>query len=90
MSLEEKKKWADFAITPFYQQHFKPYLKHLEDNALLDLRNEPEKEFDSLKRDVKLWAIRDTISKIQAKVDQAPKAMEKAMNKQLDINIKKL
>lgn len=77
----EIKEWADFAISPFYQRHLKPYFNEVLQSAYNDLDVEPKTEFDSLKRDLTLYGFKKFVRIVTRKIDEAPERMNKELRK---------
>ncbi len=86
--LEQHKKFADFAITPFYQNEFKAFLEEIQQQEYEILDKEPMIEFDSIKRDLVLYAMKRVIRRIKNRIDKASDVVAKEMKKQSELNIK--
>ena len=83
----EIKAYSDFAISKFYQQYLKPYLKELEIGLLKEFEREPMSEFESLKRDLAVHFSQKQLRIIMAKIDKAPEKMSKIIQDNLKTNI---
>jgi len=88
--LNKTKQFADFAISNFYQDTFKPYLNELVNKQYNLLDTDPINEFACMKRDITLWANKSIIRQILDKVDKANDRVSKEIQKDLQTKITKI
>lgn len=81
------KKFADFAITSFFQDYFKPFLTELIAESYKQFDIEPNNEFECVKRDIatltKKRIIMQILKKIESANDQLNEIIKKEFNKNL-------
>lgn len=80
------KKFADFAISDFYQSHFKPYLTGLIAESYDGLEVEPKDEFDCIKRFFALAGRKRAVKKILDKIESANDQLNDILKKEFNKN----
>ena len=78
------KKFADFAISDFFQNHFKPYLTGLIAESYDELEVEPKDTFDCIKRYFALKGRKNVVKKILDKIEDANEQLNNLLKKEFN------
>ena len=82
--------FSKFAQSDFYESYFKPYLKQLLENEMSLLGITSKSEFESIRRDIHLETTRHLINKIIKKIEQSHEIMDKAIQNEVQVGLKKI
>ena len=78
------KKFADFAISDFFQSHFKPYLTELIAEGYKEFDIEPKTEFECVKRDLATLNKKRVIMQILRKIESANDLLNDIIKKEFN------